>query len=176
MPYVFLLFILMPIVEIAVLIQVGGSIGLFPTLLIIILTAILGTYLLRQQGLATLTRARQRMSSGQLPAEQMMEGVLLLIGGVLLLTPGFVTDAFGFSCLFPLTRQWMARKMASRSVIGVMGMGGGGPGTSAGMGPDSGSGADGSFGGTSGATPGGKPARKPIDGEVIEGSYRREDS
>jgi len=93
LPYVFLLFILMPIIEIAVLIQVGSSIGLIATLLIIIATAILGTFMLRQQGLATLTRARQRMASGQLPAEQLMEGVLLLIGGVLLLTPGFVDFA-----------------------------------------------------------------------------------
>ena len=111
-----------------------------------------------------------------------MEGVLLLIGGVLLLTPGFVTDAFGFSCLFPLTRQWMARKMASRSVIGVMGMGGMGPGTSAGMGPGAagtGPAAEpGSAGpsGSAGGPAGGSPTRKPIDGEVIEGSYRREDN
>ena len=173
-PYVFLLFILMPIIEIAVLIQVGGSIGLIPTLLIIIATAIIGTFLLRQQGLATLTRARQRMSTGQLPAEQMMEGVLLLIGGVLLLTPGFVTDAFGLSCLFPLTRRWMARKMASRSVIGVMGMGAAGPGTSTGPGTSAGPGPNRSAG--TGKRPGGEPDRAPIDGEVIEGSYCREDS
>ena len=119
MPYVFLLFILMPIIEIAVLIQIGGALGLLPTLAIIVATAILGTIMLRQQGLATLAKARGRMSSGQLPAEQLMEGVLLLIGGVLLLTPGFVTDAFGFFCLVPFTRQWLARQLASRSTVGI---------------------------------------------------------
>lgn len=166
MPYLFLLFILMPIVEIAVLIQVGGSIGLVPTLLIIIATAILGTYLLRQQGLATLTKAQQRMSSGQLPAEQMMEGVILLIGGVLLLTPGFVTDAFGFCCLFPLTRQWMARKLASRSVIGVWG----------GMGTAGGAGRNIPGGESSAAADRPDQARRPAaEGDVIEGSYKRED-
>lgn len=166
MPYLFLLFILMPIVEIAVLIQVGGSIGLFPTLLIIIGTAILGTYLLRQQGLATLTKAQQRMSSGQLPAEQIMEGVMLLIGGVLLLTPGFVTDAFGFCCLFPVTRQWMARRMASRSVIGVWG----------GMGGGAGVGMNSSAGDSSAGTGRPQPSRSPgVEGDVIEGSYKRED-
>ncbi len=168
LPYLFLLFILIPIIEIAVLIQVGSSIGLLPTLLIIIATAILGTFLLRQQGLATLTRAQQRMASGQLPAEQMMEGIMLLIGGVLLLTPGFVTDIFGFCCLIPVTRQWMARRLASRSVIGVwggVGSSGGAPsaGSAPGMGPSPG------MGNT------GQPHRPGAEGDVIEGSYKRED-
>jgi len=78
----FLLFVLMPIIEIAVLIQIGGALGLLPTLAIIVATAILGSIMLRQQGMATLAKARGRMASGQLPAEQLMEGVLLLIGGV----------------------------------------------------------------------------------------------
>ena len=95
MPIILVLFIAMPIIEIAVLIKVGGAIGLLPTLAIIIVTALVGTFLLRQQGLSTLNRARNRLASGQLPAEQMMEGMLLVVGGVLLLTPGFVTDAFG---------------------------------------------------------------------------------
>ena len=77
MPYFFALFILMPIIEIAVLIKIGGILGLLPTLLIIVLTAILGTFMLRQQGLATLERAKSRLASGQLPAEQLMEGCLL---------------------------------------------------------------------------------------------------
>lgn len=151
----------MPIIEIAVLIQIGGALGLLPTLAIIVATAILGTIMLRQQGLATLAKARGRMSSGQLPAEQLMEGVLLLIGGVLLLTPGFVTDAFGFFCLVPFTRQWLARHLASRSTVGIFTQAG------AGIHPDE----------AAGRKPGSRsvPPRSNTSGDVIEGSYRRED-
>jgi len=151
----------MPIIEIAVLIQVGGALGLVPTLAIIVATAILGTIMLRQQGLATLAKARGRMSSGQLPAEQLMEGVLLLIGGVLLLTPGFVTDAFGFFCLVPFTRQWLARKLASRSTVGMFTQAGTAGQANTNTGPE----------------PGARsvPPRRPSGGDVIEGTYRRED-
>jgi len=161
LPYVFLLFVLMPIIEIAVLIQIGGALGLLPTLAIIVATAILGTIMLRQQGMATLAKVRGRMASGQLPAEQLMEGVLLLIGGVLLLTPGFVTDAFGFFCLVPFTRQWLARRVASRSTVGVFTQAGAGFDPNAGAGPESDSRT--------------VPPRRSSGGDVIEGSYRRED-
>lgn len=154
MPLILVLFIAMPIIEIAVLIKVGGALGLLPTLVIIIATAILGTFLLRQQGLSTLNRARSRLASGQLPAEQMMEGMLLLVGGVLLLTPGFVTDAFGLFCLFPLTRQWLAKRIAARSVTFAMG------GTTT--------------AGPTNAGARGSPGRQR-QSEVIEGTYRRDD-
>ncbi|MBX2838952.1 MAG: FxsA family protein, partial [Gammaproteobacteria bacterium] len=87
MPYLFLLFILMPIIEIAVLIQVGRSIGVLLTIAIVIATAILGTAMLRHQGMATLRKAQTRMQSGEMPAQQLLEGLLLVVGGVLLLTP-----------------------------------------------------------------------------------------
>ncbi len=121
MPFALILFIAMPIIEIAVLLRVGAALGWFPTLGIVVLTAVVGTAMLRQQGLATLNKARQRMGAGEMPAQQMLEGVLLMVGGVLLLTPGFVTDAFGFACLLPWSRQWLAKKIASRSVVGVAG-------------------------------------------------------
>lgn len=117
MPYALLIFIAMPIIEIAVLLRVGSSLGWLLTLAIVILTAILGTALLRQQGLATLNRARQRLGAGEMPAEQLLEGMVLLVGGVLLLTPGFVTDAFGFACLVPISRRWLARWIATRSTL-----------------------------------------------------------
>jgi len=79
MPYLFLLFVLIPIIEIALLIQVGSVIGLLPTIAIVILTAVIGTAMLRQQGLATLHAAQQRMQSGQMPAQQIGEGLLLLV-------------------------------------------------------------------------------------------------
>ncbi len=126
MPFALILFIAMPIVEIAVLLRVGDALGWFPTLGIVVLTAVLGAAMLRQQGLATLNKARQRMGSGEMPAQQLLEALFLMIGGVLLLTPGFVTDAFGFACLLPWSRQWLAKRIAAKSVIGMAGMGGSG--------------------------------------------------
>ncbi|MFK7856202.1 MAG: FxsA family protein [Granulosicoccus sp.] len=129
MPYALILFIAMPIIEIAVLLRIGSALGWLPTLAIVILTAILGTTMLRHQGLATLNLAKQRMNAGEMPAQQMLEGVILMIGGVLLLTPGFVTDAFGFACLFPYSRRWLAARIAARSVIGFGGVSPMGSGT-----------------------------------------------
>ncbi len=117
MPVLAVLFALiftMTLLEAAVLIGVGGVIGLWPTLGLIFLTAFLGAHLLRQQGLSTLLRARQRMQQGQLPAREMGEGIILAIGGALLLTPGFITDAIGLCCLLPLTRQLMVQALVRR--------------------------------------------------------------
>lgn len=118
MPYALFLFIVMPIIEIALLLRVGDAVGWVPTLLIVIATAIVGSAMLRQQGLATLNKARQRMDAGEMPAQQLLEGILIMIGGVLLLTPGFVTDALGFVCLIPFTRQWLAIKLSARAIVG----------------------------------------------------------
>lgn len=124
MRYLLLLFIIMPILEIGVLIRVGGWLGLWPTLLIVILTAVLGTWMLRQQSSATMMQAQSRLQAGELPAQQIFEGLLLLVGGILLLTPGFVTDAFGFACLIPWTRRWLANQIASRTKNGSVFMSG----------------------------------------------------
>jgi len=168
MPYILLLFILMPIIEIAVLIQVGSAIGLWLTLAIVILTAVLGTAMLRQQGLSTMNRVRQRLGAGEMPAQQIVEGLLLLVGGVLLLTPGFVTDAFGFACLFPLTRQWLARQLASRSRAHWHVAGGG----AAPFGPSGNSG-DGNTAHTEQNST--DHRRRPVDGNIIEGDFHREE-
>jgi len=115
-----LLFIVVPIVELYFLIKVGSIIGVIPTILIVIATAVIGTALLRQQGLATLHRYQQSLSSGRLPAQEMIEGLALVFGGALLLTPGFVTDAVGFLCLIPITRQavirWLLKRVRIRGV------------------------------------------------------------
>lgn len=116
MPYLLLLLIIMPIVEIAILLRVGEAAGWVSTLLFVIATALLGSAMLRQQGLATLNKARQRMDSGEMPAQQLLEGIFIMIGGVLLLTPGFVTDAFGFLCVIPISRQWLVRKLSARGI------------------------------------------------------------
>jgi len=99
------LFLVIPIIEVYLLIEVGGIIGAGWTILLIVLTAIIGVNLLRQQGMSTLMRANQSMSRGQLPAMEMMEGLFLAVGGALLITPGFFTDAIGFICLLPFTRR-----------------------------------------------------------------------
>lgn len=120
-----LLFLVLPIVEIYVLIHVGEAIGVLPTVALVVGTALLGAYLLRRQGMTTLARARASLDAGQLPAGELMEGVFILLGGALLLTPGLVTDALGLLCLIPPLRRWMiARLIASGLLIQVSGHGG----------------------------------------------------
>jgi len=115
----FLLFLLIPLVEIYFLIKVGNIIGAVPTIALVVFTALLGAMLLRFQGWATLTRSRQVMEQGQLPALEMLEGVLLVFAGALLLTPGFVTDAIGFVFLVPPLRQAIIRWFLSKSEFRV---------------------------------------------------------
>jgi UPF0716 protein FxsA len=114
-PIILLLIITVPLVELYVLIKIGSVIGALPTLGLIILTALVGAALLRQQGLVTLHRFRIALDEGSLPAMEIVEGVALLIGGVLLLTPGFVTDAVGFLFLLPTTRKAMLKAAVKRS-------------------------------------------------------------
>jgi len=104
MQYLFLLLVITPIVELWLILKVGSAIGAGSTILLILLTAILGAAMLRKQGFSTLFRARQKMEEGQLPAKEMAEGLMLAISGALMLTPGFVTDAVGFSFLVPWVR------------------------------------------------------------------------
>lgn len=102
-------FIAVPIIEIALFIQVGGWIGLWPTLAVIVLTAVLGTALLRQQGLAVLAEARRDLDAGRMPVARIADGLCLLVAAVLLLTPGFMTDALGFLLFVPAVRQAIGR-------------------------------------------------------------------
>lgn len=111
----FLLLLLVPLVEIYFLIQVGQVIGAVPTIALVVFTALLGAMLLRFQGWTTLQRTRLSMAQGQLPAIEMMEGVLLLFAGILLLMPGFFTDAIGFLLLIPPLRRALIRRFLSRS-------------------------------------------------------------
>lgn len=104
MGFILLLFILTPIVEIAVFIQVGGVIGIWPTLGLVVATAIAGTALLRRQGLATMHRARESLARGEFPVNEIFTGACLLASGLLLLTPGFITDFVGALLLTPLFR------------------------------------------------------------------------
>lgn len=109
-----LVFMLVPIVEMWILIEVGGWIGALPTIGLVVLTATIGLSLLKQQGLSTLMRARRKMDEGAIPASELVSGVMIAVGGALLLTPGFVTDALGFALLIPQTRQWLLFKLIDR--------------------------------------------------------------
>jgi len=110
-------FLVIPIIEVYLLIEVGGLIGAGWTILLIVITAIIGVNLLRQQGISTLMRANQAMSQGQVPAMEMMEGLFLAVGGALLITPGFFTDAIGFICLLPFTRRGIIKYLLLNSTI-----------------------------------------------------------
>lgn len=115
--YLFILFLAVPLIEIYFLIQVGEVIGAWPTVLLVVITAVLGVWLLRWQGLSTLTRVQTSLQHGELPAQAMVEGMLLLVAGALLLTPGFVTDAFGFIILMPPLRHGMAGWLLQRGLL-----------------------------------------------------------
>lgn len=119
-----LLFFLTPIVEMYLLIEVAGYIDAWPTIFLVMLTAVIGVGLLKRQGLATLTRGMSRMQRGEVPAREMAEGILLAVAGALLVTPGFVTDAVGFILLFPPTRMLIANRLLQR--IQVSGLNGNG--------------------------------------------------
>jgi UPF0716 protein FxsA len=103
------LFIAVPIVEIAVLIQVGGWIGLWPTLGLVILTAVVGSMELRAQGLATVNKLRTQLDQGEIPTQTLFDGVCLLFAGALLLTPGFVTDVVGMLMFVAPFRRFLLR-------------------------------------------------------------------
>lgn len=109
MRILFLFFLIVPFVEIYVLLQVGGLIGAFPTVFLVVFTAALGAWLLRRQGFATWQRFQANLAQGTIPAYEMIEGPMLLVGGALLLTPGFFTDALGFACLVPAFRRKIAQ-------------------------------------------------------------------
>ncbi|MFQ5632163.1 MAG: FxsA family protein [bacterium] len=106
-----LLFIFVPLLEIYLLIQVGGVIGAVPTIVLILLTAVIGVVLLRQQGFTTLARVQDKLDRGRIPAVDLTAGLLLLLAGALLLTPGFATDSLGFLLLLPRLRTYVAEHL-----------------------------------------------------------------
>jgi UPF0716 protein FxsA len=111
MRYLLLLFIVMPIIEMWVLISVGSSIGAINTIGLVLLTALIGIFLLKEQGFETLWRGREKLQRGHLPAQELIEAIILAVSGALLLTPGFVTDAIGFMGLIPVFRRKIFNNM-----------------------------------------------------------------
>ncbi len=117
----FILFLLVPLIEIYFLIQVGEVIGAGWTIFLVVATAVLGAGLLRMQGFNTLQRAQTSMAQGQIPAVEMLEGVTLLFCGAMLLTPGFFTDAIGFILLVPAIRQALIKRVISKGQFSMYG-------------------------------------------------------
>jgi UPF0716 protein FxsA len=154
------MFIFVPIIEIGLFISVGGYLGLWPTIALVLITAFVGASLVRSQGLQTLMSVQNRLQQGELPAQQILEGVMLAISGVLLLTPGFMTDALGMLVLLPAPRAAMAKYLMSKMT--VQSVGGGFQG---GFG-------SGNFQGPFDQDP---FNQQPKDGNTFEGEYERKD-
>ena len=102
-----LLFTIVPIIELYVLIEAGRQIGVGPTIGMVLLTGIAGAYLAKNQGFHLIQKIQHDLNAGRLPATELLDGAIILVGALLLLTPGFCTDLFGFCLLTPLTRNWI---------------------------------------------------------------------
>ena len=153
----FLIFIAVPLAELALLIKIGGLIGVLPTVALVIITAVFGVSLLRIQGLTVLQNARASIDAGRPPIDSVVDGVLLLIAGAVLLTPGLITDAIGFLLLIPTIRRSIGEfafakllKEGSINVSGFPSQGGAGQPGAPGSKPKQ---------------PGGRDAGRTIEGE-----------
>lgn len=129
-----LLFIIVPLIELALLIQVGQVVGLMPTVLLVLATGFGGAALARREGLRTLASIQASLGRGEMPGQALLDGAAILFGGALLLTPGILTDFFGIALLLPMTRRWFARRLkanfeeqikAGRVSFSTTGFGGG---------------------------------------------------
>ena len=122
--YLLLLFITVPLVELWVILEINQFVGIRWTIIVIVLTGILGSYLARRQGRAIMARIREELAAGRMPADRMIEGILLLAGGITLLFPGYITDLFGFALMVPgnrrLLREYIKKKLKSRFSITTM--------------------------------------------------------
>jgi UPF0716 protein FxsA len=109
-PYLLLLFVGLPLLELYFLIQIGSVIGAVPTIALSIFTAVLGSWLVRRQGFGVLMRVRESLARDEVPALELLDGVLILAAGLVLLLPGFLTDILGFLILIPPLRRWVVRR------------------------------------------------------------------
>ena len=114
-----LLFIVLPATELFLLLELGRQIGVFETLTLIVLTGVVGASLARNQGLRVLTQAQRELAEGVMPAEPLTDGVMILLAAALLITPGILTDAFGFLCLVPAFRALAKRQLLRRLKLGL---------------------------------------------------------
>lgn len=114
-----LLFVVVPVLELALLVQMGRWVGLLPTLLLVVATGVTGAWLARSEGVRVLVRVREEVAAGRLPGQAMLDGLAVLVGGAFLLTPGILTDLAGFSLLLPFTRRLIQRRVRSSLETGI---------------------------------------------------------
>ena len=114
---ILVIILIIPFLEIYLLLEVGSIIGAIPTIFLVASTAIIGSWLLKEQGFSTFQRLQQNLRQGILPAYEMIEGPIILAGGLLLLTPGFITDILGLACLIPSLRKKIAQYIIENSLI-----------------------------------------------------------
>ncbi|MFZ5517852.1 MAG: FxsA family protein [Candidatus Zhuqueibacterota bacterium] len=110
----FMLFTLVPIIELVLLIKLGGYIGALETIAIVVLTGIVGAYLAKYEGFRVMTRIQQELSQGRIPAEELLDGVIILAGGLLLLTPGLLTDVVGLLAMIPASRHFIKKYLRKK--------------------------------------------------------------
>lgn len=132
----FFLFLCVPLIEISLFVTVGGAIGLWPTLAIVVLTAVAGSAMVRAQGFRTWQKARASLDRGEMPVKELFDGLCIFAAGIALVTPGFFTDAIGILLLLPPVRMLIAARLARSMVVVQPGRGQGGwPGQEPGHGP-----------------------------------------
>jgi len=157
----FLMFIAVPLIELALLIKIGEVIGILATVGLVIITAVIGVSLLRMQGVMALRKAQESLQAGRPPIDSVVEGVCLLVAGAFLLTPGLLTDSVGFLLLVPQVRsaiaRWAFAKLQQSGGVDIRTFGGGGGPRRPPPGP--------------GAGPGAAPADRQPPGPVIEGEF-----
>ena len=155
-PRLLILFIGIPLIELFLFVQIGRRIGLEPTIAIVILTGFLGAVLTKRQGLQVLAKYQKALAEGRMPHAEVIEGLMILVAGAVLLTPGFLTDAIGFALLVPpvraVVRQFAGRYLKDRVNVSVAGMGVNVGGQT----------------GTGGNATGAPRAKPPIDGPIID--------
>ena len=115
--FILLILLLIPFVELYLLLEVGSFLGVFPTIFMIVFTGVLGVWMLRQQGFSTLKRFQESVNRGEIPAYEMIEGLILMLGGALLIAPGFFTDILGFACLIPPLRKAIAKYVIEHYLV-----------------------------------------------------------
>ncbi|MCZ8530389.1 FxsA family protein [Alteromonas sp. PRIM-21] len=165
MRVLFILFALLPILEIALLINVGSVIGGWNTVGLVILSAFIGAYFVKREGVSTLQTAQEKMQRNEVPGKELVEGLMLVVAGILLVTPGFITDIFGFLLAMPGSRHFFAAQVSKHMKMRVV---------APGMGPGMGPGASGFGQGQSpfGQSPFNERSRSHNnDGDVFEGEY-----
>ncbi|MDX1494714.1 MAG: FxsA family protein, partial [Longimicrobiales bacterium] len=109
-----LLFVIVPIIELILLIEIGQLVGLLPTVALVVFTGVTGAWLARAEGLRVFFQFQRELASGRLPGQALLDGISVLVGGAFLLTPGVLTDVVGFSLLLPFTRRWIQRRVRKR--------------------------------------------------------------